>query len=316
MNKKLTLLVAVATMAAFIFLGTGLAQANSVSCGDILTEDTTLDADLDCSVIGGTAFIIGADGITLDLNGHTVTGDGTGRGVDNSGGYILFGDPSVAGYDNVTIKNGVIDGFATGVFLVNVSGNTLSELEIRNSKTTAGLQGIGINLWLNCRNNIVRGNKIHDNERQGILLGCYPDFVGGSCDGLQPMNNVIEDNEIYSNGQVDDAYGIQLLFASKNTVSKNTIYDHLVNPSWSAVGISVFYSSKNTIEENEVTDNEYGTVVYDYFGLGVTSKNTFKDNEFKNSTFWDIWDIDGVKSTWIGNECSISVPDGLCDDDD
>jgi nitrous oxidase accessory protein NosD len=105
------------------------------------------------------------------------------------------------------------------------------------------------------------------------------------------------------------------LFASENTVSKNTIYDHLINPNGHAVGISVFYSSKNKIKENEVTDNEYGTMVLTFLGPGVTSKNTFKNNEFKNSTFWDIWDRVVVDNKWDKNECSISVPDGLCDDD-
>ena len=39
------------------------------SCGDMITVDTTLDKDLvDCPNNG---IIIGADSITLDLNGHT-----------------------------------------------------------------------------------------------------------------------------------------------------------------------------------------------------------------------------------------------------
>ena len=45
------------------------------SCGDMITVDTTLDKDLvDCPNNG---IIIGADNITLDLNGHRIDGDGT-----------------------------------------------------------------------------------------------------------------------------------------------------------------------------------------------------------------------------------------------
>jgi hypothetical protein len=48
------------------------AQASHVRCGDVITQDTTLDSDLlDCP---GSGVVIGADGITLDLNGHVVDG--------------------------------------------------------------------------------------------------------------------------------------------------------------------------------------------------------------------------------------------------
>ena len=45
-----------------------------MNCGDEITADTTLDSDLiDCPNNG---IVIGADGVTLDLNGHTIDGDG------------------------------------------------------------------------------------------------------------------------------------------------------------------------------------------------------------------------------------------------
>jgi hypothetical protein len=41
-----------------------------VSCGDVITADTTLDSNLvDCPSNG---IVIGADDITLDLNGHRI----------------------------------------------------------------------------------------------------------------------------------------------------------------------------------------------------------------------------------------------------
>jgi Periplasmic copper-binding protein (NosD) len=55
---------------AFLLLSGGQAHANHVQCGDVITQDTTLDADLiDCP---GDALIVGADDITVDLAGHTV----------------------------------------------------------------------------------------------------------------------------------------------------------------------------------------------------------------------------------------------------
>ena len=63
-----------------------------MQCGDTITQDTTLDSDLlDCP---GPAIIVGADGITIDLGGHTVSGQVFGPSVGNSG------------FDDVTVRNG------------------------------------------------------------------------------------------------------------------------------------------------------------------------------------------------------------------
>ena len=66
----------------------GQALANHVQCGDVISQDTTLDSDLiDCP---GDGLVIGADGITLDLGGHTVDGDGVGVFCDSG----IKNDPS------------------------------------------------------------------------------------------------------------------------------------------------------------------------------------------------------------------------------
>ena len=63
----------VSAILASFALGGSQALAGPVRCGDMITADTTLDADLlDCPNYG---IVIGADDITLDLNGHTIDGD-------------------------------------------------------------------------------------------------------------------------------------------------------------------------------------------------------------------------------------------------
>jgi hypothetical protein len=50
------------------------AAAAHLGCGDTITADATLDGDLvNCPNLG---IVIGADDITLDLNGHRIDGDG------------------------------------------------------------------------------------------------------------------------------------------------------------------------------------------------------------------------------------------------
>ena len=66
--------VAVAATGATALGGGSAPAASELSCGDTITADTTLTSDLvDCPSNG---IVIGADDITLDLNGHTVAGNG------------------------------------------------------------------------------------------------------------------------------------------------------------------------------------------------------------------------------------------------
>jgi parallel beta-helix repeat protein len=103
----------------------GQSPPPGLGCGDTITADTTLDRDLtDCPSNG---IIIGADDITLDLNGHTISGDGKPvrrcprRQPCDLG---VFNDR----HDGVTVRNGSLRGFAVGVLIGGVRGNRLEEL--------------------------------------------------------------------------------------------------------------------------------------------------------------------------------------------
>ena len=68
------MVVLTATVAVLAVSGTEASPAR-VKCGDTITTDTTLHKDLvNCPNNG---IVIGADNVTLDLNGHLIDGDGT-----------------------------------------------------------------------------------------------------------------------------------------------------------------------------------------------------------------------------------------------
>ncbi len=74
--------------------------ATPIRCGKVLTQDTKLEADMTCPT--GSALVIGAPGITVDLAGHTVQSGspfagGDWIGIDNAGGH-----------DGVIVKNGTV----------------------------------------------------------------------------------------------------------------------------------------------------------------------------------------------------------------
>ena len=104
----------VAAIASAMALSAGQAEASHVSCGDTITADTTLDSDLvNCPNNG---IVIGADDITLDLNGHRIDGDGTEFAGCVKGEFCDVGVVNF-GHDGVTLRDGSVREFADGVFL-------------------------------------------------------------------------------------------------------------------------------------------------------------------------------------------------------
>jgi parallel beta-helix repeat protein len=91
----------------------------NVDCGDTVSSNLVLSGDLDC--VGADApsgLVVGADGITIDLAGHFVIGNG-GAAVDNGGGY-----------DDVTVRNGSLEGFPVALLLDGASRNRAAGLRI------------------------------------------------------------------------------------------------------------------------------------------------------------------------------------------
>jgi parallel beta-helix repeat protein len=110
-------------------LSPGNAVASDVGCGDTITRDTKLKSDLvDCP---GDGIVIGADDITLDLNGHTIEGDGV---LSCTEFYACdFGVNNTAGHHGVTIEDGSIRDFATAIFVLGGNHNRLRRLSASHS---------------------------------------------------------------------------------------------------------------------------------------------------------------------------------------
>jgi parallel beta-helix repeat protein len=113
-----------------------------VSCGDTITADATLDSDLvNCPNHG---IVIGADDVTLDLNGHLVDGDGTpAADCDQQKepcDFGLFND----GHDGVTVRDGSVREFAAGVLFGTATGRARNNRVLGVSATRNQFAGIGI----------------------------------------------------------------------------------------------------------------------------------------------------------------------------
>lgn len=142
-----------AALTALLAFGASAAFADHVSCGDTITQDTTLDSDLICA---GDGLVIGADGVTLDLGGHTISGPGAGpsAGVRVQGDFILDDD-------DMKIRRGTIRGFETGIEAA-ADGLAVRRLAITNNVT-----GILIDISFDV---VVRNNVIADNSGSGLFV--------------------------------------------------------------------------------------------------------------------------------------------------
>ena len=94
------------------------ASAAKLSCGETIKADTKLGNDLnDCENNG---IVIGADGVTLDLNGHTVDGDDKLAG--DCGQRPCDNGVLALGHDDVVVKAGKVRQFGTGVVVAASRG--------------------------------------------------------------------------------------------------------------------------------------------------------------------------------------------------
>ena len=119
-----------------------------------ITDDSKLVGDVTCTVTGAACIAFGAGGLTLDLNGFTVTGLADPAtaciGVAVPGGEFGI---VVNGFNNVTIRGpGLVQRIrASGIHLINSSGSTIRDV----TSSTNCFSGFQIN---NGSNNLLENN--------------------------------------------------------------------------------------------------------------------------------------------------------------
>jgi parallel beta-helix repeat protein len=185
-------------------------QADQAGCGQVLTRSITLSNDL--LACAGDGLVIGAGGITVDLNGHLLQGTGLGAGVRNPG------------HHDVTIRGGTIRNFDSGVLLSESQRNVVAGIsfdqtelggvhlnnadgsQVRDNHVN-GFSGAAFHLTGGSSSNLVAGNAVAAGNGEAIV-------VEGSSD-----HNRLEGNRL--SGSSDS--GIRVDFSSNTTVVGNLV---------------------------------------------------------------------------------------------
>jgi parallel beta-helix repeat protein len=185
----------------------------SVSCGEVIKQSVKLTSNLDCKTDG---IIVGADGVTVDLNGHTIAGPG----VSTSKVGLMLSDK-----DNVNIIGpGIIENFQAGVLNTGgqddkISAVTFTQNQIGSFNTGAANTAIEDNLFFS--NNI------------GV--------ASHSSTGTQLITNLFKSN---------DLAGATFVNSAANEVSFNTIQGSVSGLFFDG------QSSDNTVNANNILDNK------------------------------------------------------------
>jgi parallel beta-helix repeat protein len=209
--------------------------ANQPHCGDTITTNIVLHKDLvNCPNNG---LIIGADNITLNLNGHTIDGDGTPTaGCPDT----EFCDTGVGNFrhDGVTVVNGSVRQFVVGVFVAAADHNRLLGLSSTRNRFTGFFVAkarhdrlLGVSAAKNkifgifffrsdrclVRNSAANRTKGHGGDQVGMFMrGSHHDRIlhssfrhnvpagngtGGGIASVQSTDSVISGNVMSRNGE-------------------------------------------------------------------------------------------------------------------
>jgi large repetitive protein len=247
-----SMLVAVLAVAASWAMGAAAASAQPVTCGQVITQDTTLESDLECGGEGGTALVIGASGITLDLGGHTIlTYD---QGILNEG------------HDDVAIRNGTVSAETGDIVLRGVERNEISNVRaeglvsgfvVSDSDHNRFLSNrlVSVDFSLSGSNwNTIRGNEIVAHESLLMLK--------------DSSHNRVVENHV----EAEDTAAFLVLGGGHNRIAANRFA-----ASWwvqsSGASVAVFASS----DDNDFVDNVVGPVakpfVYRDTGVGIVDSS-------------------------------------------
>ncbi len=237
---------------------TGAQAQVQPSCGQTITQSTTLTADLGpCPDYG---VIIGADGIVLDLGGHRIFG--TANFNDNAGVYM-------AGRTGAKVQNGTITDFDAGVIIEGGSRNTVFNITAtrnigRRASGIATRFGEGIGIMSSSFNQILN-NRAEDNGPfagigvYSLVDGDHPRSTSGPS-----TNNVISNNQVLNNvvgrdgfaGATDnDGIRIEPTYAgtafvmASNQILNNTVIGNGLD------GIAIFGRSPGNVIRGNTSNN-------------------------------------------------------------
>lgn len=284
----------VAATTVLLVLGTGLVgaeAATSLQCGSVITKDTTLTKNI--GPCAGAGLIVVANAITLDLGGHTITGNPVTRPDQPLGPF----DRDQAGIllqrvTGVTVTNGTVTKFDAGVAIMGGSKNTVRGITARDNVNYRILTGRDafpedINLetgpFCNLGDGITAFNSPHNLITENVTTG------NGPFSGISLVENS-DNNMVKGNRVVDNSVINQSPDGRPNTICGGLVPDtpDLTGRRVSDIGIRVEGPSadRNVVDGNLVVRSGLaGIVVHAVHVTALTPANGY--NTIRNNQIFE-----------------------------
>jgi parallel beta-helix repeat protein len=305
-----TYLLALAT-AGCLCLGASSAGAGApaVSCGSTLTKSATLRTDLlRCP---GTALVIGADGITVNLGGHTISGTNAAgsEGIANDGhaGVRILGSGTITDFRlngvgmrkapasivrGLTIRRigaGGVEGepVSAGIAIADSPGSKVIGNDVANDVEAYQSDGADV---IGSPDSVVRGNSLSHNSWNGLALLASP--------GSRITGNELDDN---GNNGAEVNGDSDAVMVADNSADGNT-----------ATGIVAGAARNLRVVGNTATRNDTGLFFFDLHA-SLISRNSATSNRAGLELAGGQFGSDGNRlsgNTANRNESGIGVVDG------
>jgi parallel beta-helix repeat protein len=216
-------------------------------CGQVGTwsaasKTCTLTADVEGK------FIIESDGVTLDGNGHSVTG----TGPENPDDYVWGSDGGgigvhIKGTDGVTVRNAVFSRFDDSIKIDHSNATTVTGI----TSSLSGMAGVSFDHGTKCT---ISANSFSIPAKQST----------GICMGYESTGNTITSNTVKGY-----ELGIYLHTLSTGNVLSN---NNLVDNKWNVTFFE--QDGENTVSGNKISGGEIGIYLHDRSDNIIIRSNT------------------------------------------
>lgn len=284
-----------------------------LNCGSVITENTVLAADIGpCNI---DAVIVGASNITLNLNGHTISGTGVGSFTGQAAGVL------VDRQTGVTVTNGTVTEFFHGVRVFQGSGNFVNRMTAVSNRGGNGI------LFESTSDNRADANMVIGNGRFSGMATFdnfrFPPAAARNSftRNTVKMNNAVAFGTVRPSGisiengpghlvsgntiETSGANGVRIRTATLNPVAGAQISQNRIMRN-GADGISAETgTSGHLIERNVVTGNRQ-------VGIRIASQDTrIIGNSVRANAGGDLLDTNPNcdANTWSGNAFGTASPD-------
>jgi len=241
-----------------LVMGAASVQAAPLACGDEIDSDTKLKKNLVCAE-NESALVIDGNGVDLNLNGHTISGNGD-FGTDGV---------DVQDSDRVRVHGGTIKGFEHGINAVVADELMVEDMKIKGSMD----QAVRLN---QVTDSVIRDNALLENQASSNVL-----VFGGLSEKVAVVRNRMTKGGItFNGGPTHRAIGNSITDAVSDAITLGVTGNVVVraNTIDEAEGFGVMVEGaveESAIESNQITGTDSSGIFLD---AGVVS-TTIDDNK-------------------------------------